>query len=421
MRSFLKRGFRNRNNGITKRSIMKRRNIMVRKIWLVSFLAIVACTFLLSSPVSAQQDKVTLAIVAEQSGGGAVVGERWTRGVQMAGDEINASGGILAKKVEFFIIDTKTEAPVAVAAVRKAIASNPFAVMGPVYSGSSIACMGLLAEAGIPQFVASESPNIATKNDPKNPNTFLSSLNVDLSVQKVANWITDVLKTKKMAILWVNNEFGRSGKDALKKVLTPKGVEIVIDLAAELGQSSFTGELARVKSSGADTLFVYMNEEESGKVLPQIREMGIDKQMRIIGETTILTEDTLRLAKDAANGVQGHVGLSPAAAPLKPVTDKYFAKYKEYPDHNFYKGYISMYVLKAAVEDNKSFDQQKFRDRMKNRVFCRKDYPGILMDVYYDGKGDIDRQTFLIKIENQKQTMSGILQPMNPGNFAGCK
>jgi branched-chain amino acid transport system substrate-binding protein len=249
----------------------------------------------------------------------------------------------------------------------------------------------------------------------------LSSLNVDLSVQKVANWITDVLKTKKMAILWVNNEFGRSGKDALKKVLTPKGVEIVIDLAAELGQSSFTGELARVKSSGADTLFVYMNEEESGKVLPQIREMGIDKQMKIIGETTILTEDTLRLAKDAANGVQGHVGLSPAAAPLKPVTDKYFAKYKEYPDHNFYKGYISMYVLKAAVEDNKSFDQQKFRDRMKNRVFCRKDYPGILMDVYYDGKGDIDRQTFLIKIENQKQTMSGILQPMNPGNFAGCK
>jgi branched-chain amino acid transport system substrate-binding protein len=339
----------------------------------------------------------------------------------MAGEEINASGGILGKKVDFFVLDTKTEAPVAVAAVRKAIASNPFAVMGPVFSGSTLACMGLLKDAGIPQFVASESPGVGKQNDPQNPNTYLSSLNVDLAVQKVAAWITDVLKTKKMAILWVNNEFGKAGKEALKKVLTPKGVEIVIDLATEGGQSSFTGELARVKSSGADTLFVYMNEEESGKVLPQIKEMGIDKQMKIIGETTILTEDTLRLAKDASNGVQGHVGLSPAAAPLKPVTDKYLAKYKELPDHNFYKGYISLYVLKAAVEQNKSFDQQKFRDRVKNHAFCRKDNPGLLMDVYYDGKGDIDRQTFLIKIENQKQAMSGILPPLNPANFAACK
>jgi len=341
--------------------------------------------------------------------------------VQMASEEINAAGGILGKKIDTFILDTKTEAPVAVAATRKAVESKPFIVMGPIFSGSTLACMGLLRDAGIPEFVGSESSNVGKQNAPNNANTFLTSLNVDLGMQKVASWITDVMKTKKIALLWVNDELGKSGREALKKLLEPKGVQFVADLATELGQSSFTGELSRIKASGADTLFIYMHEEESGKVLPQVKEMGLDKQMRVVGHDTLLTEDTLRLAGSAANGVVGHVGLSPVAAPLKPVADRYLARYKEFPDHNFFKTYIAMTVIRAVVEQNKSFDQQKFREKLKNSTLCVKDYPGILMNVHYDERGDLDRESFLIKIENQKQVMAGILPPLHPESFTECK
>ena len=368
-----------------------------------------------------QPDKVTFAVVIEQSGPGAAVGARWIRGVQMALDEINGAGGILGKKIDIFILDTKTEAPVAVAAMRKAIENKPFVVMGPIFSGSTIAAMGLLREAGIPEFVGSESPNVGKQNTANNPNTYLGSLNVELSMQKVAKWITEVVKAKKIALMWANDELGKSGREALKKLIEPQGVQFVADIATELGQSSFSGELSRVKASGADTLFIYMHEEESGKLLPQVRELGLDKQMKVIGHDTLLTEDTLRLAKDAANGVMGHVGLSPVATPLKAVADKYQAKYQELPDHNFYKAYISMYLIKAVVEQNKSFDQQKFRDKLKNNAFCAKDYPGLLMDVYYDEKGDLDRDSFIIKIENQKQTMASVLGPLRAERFASCK
>ena len=368
-----------------------------------------------------QQDKVTIAVVIEQSGPGAAVGARWIRGVQMASDEINGAGGILGKKIDTFILDTKTEAPVAVAAMRKAIENKPFVVMGPIFSGSTIAVMGLLRDAGIPEFVGSESPNVGKQNIANNPNTFLGSLNVELSMQKVAKWITEVLKSKKIALIWSNDELGKSGREALKKLLEPQGVQFVTDIATELGQSSFTGELSRIKASGADTLFIYMHEEESGKLLPQVRELGLDKQMKVVGHDTLLTEDTLRLAKDAANGVMGHVGLSPVAAPLKPVADKYLAKYQELPDHNFYKSYISMSLIQAVVEQNKSFDQQKFREKLKNSTFCVKNYPGLLMDVHYDEKGDLDRESFLIKIEKQKQVMAGILAPLHADWFESCK
>jgi branched-chain amino acid transport system substrate-binding protein len=373
-----------------------------------------------SDGAAQQQDKVTIAIVVEQSGPGAAVGARWIRGVQMATDEINTAGGILGKRIDTFILDTKTEAPVAVAAMRKAIESKPFVVMGPIFSGSTLAVMGLVRDAGIPEFVGSESPNVGKQNPANNPNTFLGSLNVELSMQKVAKWIGEVLQAKKIALIWANDELGKSGREALKKLLEPQGIQFVTDISTELGQSSFAGELSRIKASGADTLFIYMHEEESGKLLPQVRELGLDKQMRIVGHDTLLTEDTLRLAKDAANGVVGHVGLSPVAAPLKPVADKYLAKYQELPDHNFYKSYISMHLIKAVVEQNKSFDQQKFREKLKNNTFCVKGYPGLLMNVHYDERGDLDRESFLIKIENQKQVMAGILGPLHAESFASC-
>ena len=43
------------------------------------------------------------------------------------------------------------------------------------------------------------------------------------------------------------------------------------------------------------------------------------------------------------------------------------------------------------------------------------------MDVHYDEKGDLDRESFLIKIENQKQVMAGILAPLHADWFTSCK
>jgi hypothetical protein len=43
------------------------------------------------------------------------------------------------------------------------------------------------------------------------------------------------------------------------------------------------------------------------------------------------------------------------------------------------------------------------------------------MDVHYDEKGDVDRESFLVKVENQKHVITGILDPLNPARFDRCK
>ena len=381
-------------------------------IGLVGFLAAVPC---FAPNASAQ---VSIAVPIEQSGAGAVVGMRWIRGVEMAVSDINKAGGILGKKVETFTIDTKTEPPVAVAAVRKAVESKPFAVMGPIYSGSALACMGVARDAGIPQFVGSESPNIVRQN---NPNIFMTTNNSENATNMVVDWLSNVVKVKKMGIMYANNDFGKAGRDALIKLLQPKGVQFVADIATEQGQTSFSGEISRIKAATPDTLFVYMNEEESARALRQIKEAGLDKQMRLIGSTTLMNVDVIRLARDAVNGVEGFIGETYAAPAFKALTERYVTQFKELPDHNFFKAYMGMMTVKAVVDETKSFDQQKFRDKLHNNTLCVKDHPEILMDVHYSEAGDLERPGFVVKVVDEKHTIVNALSPLHPEWFSQCK
>jgi branched-chain amino acid transport system substrate-binding protein len=394
-----------------------RRLAMKRLMMLV--MAVMVAAILWNSVAMAQQpDKVTIAIPIEQSGAGAVVGLRWIRGVEMAVGDINKTGGILGKKVETFTLDTKTEPPVAVAAVRKAVESKPFVIMGPIYSGSALACMGVAKDAGIPQFVGSESPNIGRQN---NPNIFLTTNNSENATRMVVDWLTNVVKVRKMGIMYANNDFGKAGRDALMKLLQPKGVEFVADIATEQGQTSFSGEISRVKASAPDSLFVYMNEEESARALRQIKEAGLDKQMRLIGSTTLMNVDVIRLAKDAVNGVEGFIGETYAAPAFKSLNDRYVEQFKELPDHNFFKAYMGMMTVKAVADETKSFDQQKFRDKLHNNTLCVKDHPEILMDVHYLENGDLERPGFVVKVVDQKHTIVNALTPLRPEWFSKCK
>jgi len=382
-------------------------------------IAILGVAALFATPGMAQvPQKVTIAIVAEMSGSGASTGGFWEKGVLAAAEEINASGGILGKRIETFTLDTKSEAPTGIAVMRKAIEQKPYIVMGSCYSGITIANMAILQQAGVPQFTAAEAPAITQRG---NPNIFRTSYSADLSMQKVGKWITDVLRIKKLAVIYANDEFGRGGRDALTALLADKGVTIVASLGTDLGQIDYTGELTRVKASGADALFIYLHEEEGGRILPQARQLGIDKAMQIVGHTTLIGPETVKLAGSAADGIPGFVDMSHEAPTFKPVAEKYVKKYGTLPDHNFFKAYTGMYVVKATTEAIGGFDQEKFRKTLHNHAFCVKDHPGILTNLYYDERGDIDRESFLVKIEGGKQLITGTLAALQPDRFAACK
>src|SRR5260221_5432577 len=86
--------------------------------------------------IQGHAQEIVIQNIIELSGGGATVGATWKNGSTMAVEEINASGGILGKKIRLEFIDTASDPGKARAAVQRALDDKPIAIFGPIYSGS---------------------------------------------------------------------------------------------------------------------------------------------------------------------------------------------------------------------------------------------------------------------------------------------
>ena len=87
------------------------------------------------------QQTVKIVGVVEMSGTGATAGTQFKNGFDLAVREINASGGILGRRIDLVSHDTQSQPAVAKALTVKAIDDGAFAIMGPVFSGSIIVSM----------------------------------------------------------------------------------------------------------------------------------------------------------------------------------------------------------------------------------------------------------------------------------------
>jgi branched-chain amino acid transport system substrate-binding protein len=351
------------------------------------------------------QNTVKLAIVAEITGGGAPSGNMWRDGVLLAVEELNKKGGIQGRRLESSVMDTQTDPPTSVAVIRRAINDRPFAILGTVYSSSTVANMEIAREAGIPQISGSESVLVVQKG---NPNIFLTSFSQQVGFAKLVKWLVEDLKANKIALIYVNNAFGRGGREMFVKFLKDRGKAVVADISTEPQQADFTAELTQVRASGATHLMIYSHEEENARIMIQMRKLGLNVEP--VGDN-LCAQTTIDAGGDAMNGARCHVpmtALSPVPSMLE-MGKRFQERFGRVPDHNGFKGYIGVHLLKAAVDRVGAFDQAKVRDCLHGNFFTMADEPGLLMDTYVDEKGDADRGSFIVEVKNKKSEVAKVL------------
>jgi len=204
----------------------------------------------------------------------------------------------------------------------------------------------------------------------------------------------------------VNNAFGKGGRDMFVQFLKERGKTPVVDISTEVQQADFTPELTKVRAAGAIHVMVYSHEEENARFMIQLRKMGL--LVEPVGETTLCTQTTITPGGAAVNGAKCHVGLV-ATAPVPAMVEmgrRFQEKFGRVPDHNAYKGYIGVHMLKAAVQRVGSWDQAKVRACLHGNLFTTAEEPGLLMDVYVNDKGGVDRPSFIVEVKDQKPVVA---------------
>ena len=354
----------------------------------------------LAATGAAAQQTVNMPIVIELSGAGAVSGTNFRDGAVLAIEEINAKGGILKRRISAPQSDTQSNPGVSRAQVQKAIDSDPYVILGPVFSGSVKVNMILCQQAEVPQITGAEAADITQAG---NPYIFRTSFGQQMSMPKIANYIRDGLKARTVSVLWVNNDFGKGGRDTFVKEMAARNIKVISDVSTESGQVDFAADVVKLKGANADAIFVYTNEEESARFLREARKQGISKPL--IGETTLLGQKVIELAGAAANGVKGHVGLTVDApiAAVQAFREKFQKRFNYLPDHNGIKGYTGVYAVKHATEKIGRFDRKLLAKTLHGLTIKPEQEPGILMETTWDANGDIDRISFLAEVVDGKQ------------------
>lgn len=354
---------------------------------------------------AAAQETVKLGMVAELSGPGAPSGTNWRDGIKIAVEEINASGGILGKKVELPEYDTQTDPQVSRALVLKAIDDGAYAILGTIYSGSTLVNMLVAQQNSIPQFVGSEAPAIVEKG---NPFVFRTSSGAQMGIPALVSYFTDTLKAKKVGVAWVNNEFGKGGHQVFLKEMKAAGIEVIADVPSEQAQGDYASDVAKLKEANPEAVFVYMNQEESARFLIEAKKQGL--AMPLVGEVTLTEAKVIELAGGAAEGAIAHVGVTATATEVPGIAEfatKFESTFKRRPTHDSIKGYVGAWTTKYVTELVGKLDGEAFAEKMHGLCLKASEYPKILLDTCWDDRGEMSRPSFMVQVKNGNPVVIG--------------
>ena len=352
-----------------------------------------------------------IAIVAEMSGAGAATGQQWDDGVRWAIKQVDA-GGVLGHPFEALTtLDTQTVPSVSIAAMKKALQDDPYAIMGTIYSSSTQVNAPEVGAAGVPQFAGSQSDSLMNVS----PTLFLAEPTNNTEFSAFLQFLKSDYTGKSVVIAHVNDAAGAPLDKTFK--LPKANIKIAKDVTVDVGATDLSAVVHAVQAANPAAVIVDMHEVETAHLMVQLKAAGIN--IPVLGQLAV-SESTISLAKSAAEGAEGTTSYTTAAPAMGAVTSAFAQANpsKPAPDANFLKGYVSVWAVAYATEAVGKADKAAVVQYLHNRAMCASKYPNLLGDEYWGSDGGAQRADFLIKYEGGKLTVVKTLAP--PQQLASC-
>ena len=255
-------------------------------------------TALLGGPASAQ-DTIKIGVTQPLTGAFAASGNYVAQGAKLAEEEVNKAGGVLGKKIELIVEDNKSNPTEAVATAEKLIVKDKVPVMMGAWSSTlTLAVMPKLEEYKVPMLVETSSSGKITTSG--NPYVFRISPTSEMEA-KAFTPLFQSLGIKKADFLATNNDFGLGASKEFSEAAQRAGVEIGVKETMDPKATDFSAQLAKIKASGGDTLFVTTAVEQITLILKQAKDQQLTARIITTGGSNS-PDQLIAQAGEAANG-----------------------------------------------------------------------------------------------------------------------
>ena len=253
---------------------------------------------LFAAPAVAQ-DTIKIGVTQPLTGAFAASGNYVADGAKIAEAAVNASGGVLGRKIQLVIEDNKSNPTETVATAEKLIAKDKVPVLIGAWSSTlTLAVMPKLMEYEVPMVVETSSSGKITTSG--NPYIFRISPTSEMEAKAFAGMVKK-FGIKKADFLATNNDFGLGASQEFSQMLKGQGVQVGVVETMDPKATDFSAQLAKIKASGGDTLFVTTAVEQATLILRQAKEQQVKARIITTGGS-VSPDQLIAQAGEAANG-----------------------------------------------------------------------------------------------------------------------
>ena len=310
--------------------------------------------------VPAAADNIKIGFNVPLTGFAAADGQSALHGAELAVKQVNVSGGVNGRMLELVVYDDqaspKESAPLAVKMITK---DGVVAGISGSYSGATRAAATIFAESKVPYISAyAIHPDITRAGD----YVFRTSFMGEVQGRAGAKLIGEMLGKKRVVMVTLNNDFGKSLAAGFKEQAKNFGVNVVAEYDYSIKDREFGPIISKIKADKPDAIYASGYFFTAGPMVSQIRAAGLNQP--IIGQEGYDSQKFIEIAGKASEGVMITTSLDrDSSSPETKAFISGFAKKAGYPaDMVAASGHTALLVVADALKRAGSNDASALRD-----------------------------------------------------------
>ena len=314
----------------------------------------------LAAPLAVLAGSIKIGFNAPLTGFAAADGNSALVGARLAVEQVNGAGGINGDTIELVVYDDqaspKEAAPLA---VKMTTQDEVTAGISGSYSGSTRAAATIFQENSVPYISAyAVHPDITRAGD----YVFRTSFMGEVQGRAGAKLIGDVMGLKRVALITLNNDFGKSLANGFKEKAADFGIEITGEYEYSIKDREFGPIVSKVRSDDPDAIYASGYFFTAGPLVRQIRAAGIAAP--VIGQEGYDSQKFIEIAGPDAEGVIITTSLDRDSS--NPITQAFIKGFEEmagYPtDMVAASAHTAVLVMAEALKTAGAGDRAALRD-----------------------------------------------------------
>jgi len=335
----------------------------------------------LAAPASGEP--VFFGVSGPLTGQNAQYGAQWKAGFDLALEDINAKGGIHGRPLAYVFEDSQSDPRQAVGLAQKFVNDKRIQIeLGDFSSPASMAASPIYQRAGLVQLGFTNSHPDFTKGG-----DFVWSPSISQSDAQplLADLAIKTLGFKRVAVLYLNTDWGRTSRDVFVKAAESRGAQVVIAEGYQPDEKDFRSTLVRVRDANPDGVVLISYYPDGALIAGQVRNVGLKQPIAASG--SVYSPKFIELGGAAVNGIYTNTAFFPEEprAEVQEFVTRFKAKYGKEPDAFNAYAYDAVQIAAAAlIQAGPKGDRTAVRDAF----YKIKDVPSVVF-----GKANFDPQT----------------------------